>query len=295
MGQPKPCKVLGCGGKKDLPSHFCYWHRIERLPIDEQIEYAIARRALTLKTKPERSRVPQEQWPAKRRWCSGCQFMVPMWYVQGTRCKACESHADYSRHLRVTYQITYDFYLTLWKFQAGRCYICRRAPKTRRLAVDHDHKTGEVRGLLCSGERSCNHDILGNISSIDMAHRIVLYLEDPPARALKEGRLLPDEVTTAGGGVLNGRSRVIQSDTSTGGTVEVMQRMVDQSIEARARRAVAGHYSDGDFWRFPDGTEMFDIFHAVPDKLDPKIWAKRIELAEQKRDEVQAQRSRTQD
>src|SRR5207249_694982 len=33
--------------------------------------------------------------------------------------------------------------------QGGGCAICGNPPKTRRLHVDHDHKTGEVRGLLC--------------------------------------------------------------------------------------------------------------------------------------------------
>lgn len=295
MSGPKPCKTPGCDWKKDSPSHFCYWHRIERLPIDEQIEYALDRRKRMLAEKPERARVPQAQWPAKRRWCSGCQWMVPMWYVQSTRCKACESHADYSRHLQVTYGITYAFYLQLWKFQGGKCYICRRAPKTRRLAVDHDHKTGAVRGLLCSGERSCNHDILGNIKSIDMAQRIVTYLEDPPARALKEGRDLPLEVASAGGGVMANRSRLIVPSGGSGspsGTMEVLARMAEQSIEARARAAKTGHYSDGDFWRFPPGTVVFDIFHAVPDKLEPKVWEKRLELARDKEAEISAQRAR---
>ncbi len=33
--------------------------------------------------------------------------------------------------------------------QDGHCALCPNRPKTRRLHVDHDHRTGEVRGLLC--------------------------------------------------------------------------------------------------------------------------------------------------
>lgn len=293
MAAPKPCKVDWCELPKDKPSHFCYWHRVDRLFIDDQIAEAIERRKLSLKTHEVRASVPPAQWPDGRRFCSGCQFMVPIWYTQGSKCKACSSHANYGRHIQETYGISYDFYLALYQFQGGRCYICRKVPKTRRLAVDHDHETNEVRGLLCSGERSCNHDILGNIKSIDMAHRIVLYLEDPPARALKEGRAIPDQVATASGSVMNGRSRTIPSESATpAGTAQVMARMVSESIESRARRAKDGYYSDGDFWRFPkDHAGPFDIFHAVPDVVDPKVWAKRLELAREKQDRITAQRA----
>ena len=78
---------------------------------------------------------------------------------------------------------TREDYEALWKAQGGRCYICRRESRSKRLAVDHDHATGEVRGLLCAdSERGCNHAILGNIRDLAMAKRIVSYLENPPAR-----------------------------------------------------------------------------------------------------------------
>lgn len=47
--------------------------------------------------------------------------------------------------------MTEDDYAWLLDFQDGVCAICSRKPKAggKRMAVDHDHRTGRVRGLLC--------------------------------------------------------------------------------------------------------------------------------------------------
>jgi hypothetical protein len=45
--------------------------------------------------------------------------------------------------------LTVADYNALLERQGGGCAICGRPPKTRRLDTDHDHTTGEVRGLLC--------------------------------------------------------------------------------------------------------------------------------------------------
>lgn len=55
--------------------------------------------------------------------------------------------------LRKLYGITPERYQLMLAEQEGRCAICRIEPGRRRLAVDHDHGTGQVRGLLCFG---CN-------------------------------------------------------------------------------------------------------------------------------------------
>ena len=58
--------------------------------------------------------------------------------------------------------------------QRGVCAICGRPPKTRRLAVDHNHKTGRVRGLLCPW---CNRSLTFLRDSAANAHAVAAYLE----------------------------------------------------------------------------------------------------------------------
>ena len=47
--------------------------------------------------------------------------------------------------------ITDEGYQALLEAQGGKCAICGNPPKEggRRLHVDHNHRTGKVRGLLC--------------------------------------------------------------------------------------------------------------------------------------------------
>jgi hypothetical protein len=56
------------------------------------------------------------------------------------------------RTLRYRYGITLVDYQRLYEQQQGRCALCNQSEYEadwRRLAVDHDHNTGRVRGLLC--------------------------------------------------------------------------------------------------------------------------------------------------
>ena len=42
-----------------------------------------------------------------------------------------------------------DKRLELHQAQDGKCAICGKEPEDRRLAMDHCHATGRIRGLLC--------------------------------------------------------------------------------------------------------------------------------------------------
>jgi len=56
------------------------------------------------------------------------------------------------------YGITPEDYDALYKKQNGCCALCGRhqSELTKSLCIDHDHKTGKTRGLLCL---SCNRGV----------------------------------------------------------------------------------------------------------------------------------------
>lgn len=180
---PAPCKEKGCDSPKALPAHRC-WECLEnRLPMVEQVERARERREEALRVNgQERKRVPESEWPEGRRWCSGCQSFRRLGLdvaPSGSRCRACASAASHASRTRSTYGITSEGYEAILSVQGGVCAICLQRPVKKRLAVDHDHRTGKVRGLLCS---RCNHELLGAAhDSLEHLLRAVRYLAVPPA------------------------------------------------------------------------------------------------------------------
>lgn len=108
--------------------------------------------------------------------CSGCGEEKPL-YAKGL-CSTCYQHkwreenqehkCEYQKEnrekrqrnvwksrLKCSYGITTAEYHRIFEIQGGACAICGKTPErdNRKLAVDHDHGTGKVRGLLC---RNCN-------------------------------------------------------------------------------------------------------------------------------------------
>lgn len=75
-------------------------------------------------------------------------------------CRACDSGIQRAWRLKHYFGLTVDAYDELLLRQNGVCAICLRPPTKIRLAVDHDHVTGAIRGLLCY---SCNH-LLGTVA-----------------------------------------------------------------------------------------------------------------------------------
>lgn len=186
MAKPKPC--IECRQRPKYGSRQrCSWCWIAREPIELQEAWAAHRRQRA-EEKPDyiyRARVPEGEWKPVHRWCAGCQWMVPLEYTDGSRCRACASRARHRSYVQRTYGIPGETYDALLALQGGRCFICREMPRTRRLAVDHDHVTGAVRGLLCAGqEQGCNWNYRKALGDPEVARRILDYAENPPAKRL---------------------------------------------------------------------------------------------------------------
>lgn len=100
-------------------------------------------------------------------------------------------HQGFTRNLRVKYGITLEQYNNLLAQQKSLCAICSKVLTRQNTHVDHDHKTGSVRGLLCF---ECNTAIGKFHDSIDRMRRAIAYLEsEPPNIDYRSRDLTPEE------------------------------------------------------------------------------------------------------
>jgi len=76
--------------------------------------------------------------------------------------------------LKYSYNMSLEEYHALLEHQDHKCAICKQGTRNKRLAVDHNHITGEVRGLLCG---KCNTALGLFQDSIDVINSAVLYLK----------------------------------------------------------------------------------------------------------------------
>ena len=80
-------------------------------------------------------------------------------------------------YLKRTYGLTEEDYNNLLEKQGGGCAICGKTKEQegKYLAVDHDHKTLEVRGILCHYH---NKYTVGRHRDADLLRRVADYLDN---------------------------------------------------------------------------------------------------------------------
>jgi len=78
--------------------------------------------------------------------------------------------------LRRKYGISLEQYNELFNQQKGKCAVCERdhTEFNTSLAVDHNHVTGEIRGLLCN---YCNHRVVGRHRDAKLLRKLADYVE----------------------------------------------------------------------------------------------------------------------
>lgn len=77
--------------------------------------------------------------------------------------------------IKKKFGITVERYDEMAKGQGGVCAICQKpCTSGRRLAIDHDHKTGNVRALLCG---NCNNGIGKFAEEPELLRRAADYIE----------------------------------------------------------------------------------------------------------------------
>ena len=115
--------------------------------------------------------------------CHKCYFATPE--------RRAKAHIAVMKHNLRRYGLTDEIYNELSKKQDHKCAIChkeetakqRHSNLIKRLAVDHCHTTGDIRGLLCS---RCNMGIGMLFDNEELLKNAVSYLESYKERVLNE-------------------------------------------------------------------------------------------------------------
>ena len=141
----------------------------------------------------ERIRALQREWrrnnpDVRRRWNEANKERVQGYYKDR---KQNHPHKILDAQLKTRFGMSLDEYLIMLDNQDGACAICKQPEKltdkngqVRRLAVDHDHTTGEVRALLCAG---CNAALGFSMENPSTLRAAADYLEAFERKRLPSG------------------------------------------------------------------------------------------------------------
>lgn len=97
-----------------------------------------------------------------------------IWYKNNS-----EKHCDnnWKAKIKRNYGLSIEDYNNLYLKQEGKCKICERHQDDfkKRLSVDHCHKTGKIRGLLCD---DCNTSLGKFRDDLKTLSNALKYLEE---------------------------------------------------------------------------------------------------------------------
>jgi len=139
------------------------------------------------------ARLQSAELQAGVRTCVACGEVKPLnefsrrkigRYGRNAQCRLCWAIYRKDRRVRTRdcqlqrdYGITGAEYDDFLASQGGVCAICGKTPEENilQLGVDHDHETGDVRGLLCG---SCNRALGWFQDNLELLERAAQYLRE---------------------------------------------------------------------------------------------------------------------
>lgn len=107
--------------------------------------------------------------PKKTKYCNKC-WQKKLYYENRTTYLLHQMIRNYQK-----YGLTLEDYNQMLAAQNGKCAICNedQSKQKRRLSIDHNHQTGQIRGLLCI---NCNVG-LGRLENVTWIKLAQIYLE----------------------------------------------------------------------------------------------------------------------
>jgi hypothetical protein len=95
-----------------------------------------------------------------------------------------KARSNRKSYLKRTFNLTLEDYDQMVAAQDGGCAICGDAPdEGKTFHIDHEHETGEVRGLLC---QRCNHALGLFRESNDLLYAAAEYLSTAERESARE-------------------------------------------------------------------------------------------------------------
>ena len=129
------------------------------------------------------------KWDVKCNLCNKVHILSTRTVRNNGRSKTCFGYKSWNwtgldrwdAIIRRTYGITLDDYYKILKDQGGGCKLCGRTEdqEGRKLAIDHCHTSGNIRGILCA---NCNQALGLLYDSTSTMQRAIEYIKYANAR-----------------------------------------------------------------------------------------------------------------
>jgi len=127
-------------------AHSVKWHNENKEKVKDIVKKSYMKHR-------ERRRAGEKKWRSENKEKIRGQYRR---WVEKNKDIVTDTHRR--NNLRSSYSMTIEEYNKIFLFQGGKCAICGKPETAKRkwLSVDHDHKTGKIRELLCL---KCNNGV----------------------------------------------------------------------------------------------------------------------------------------